>query len=136
MEEIIRNVAMLKGLTTEQVRRLAGTSSAITLSAGAQLFREGDPTGGVFVVQHGRVELTRKGTHIADLRPGDMFGEMAALDGGPRVVTVTAREPTALVAIPADVYTAVVLENITVLKEVLRVVLNRVRGLEEAIRKG
>ena len=136
MEEIIRTVPMLKGLTADEVRRLAASASRITLGASQKLFDEGDPTGGVFIVERGRVRLTRKGTPIADLGPGEMFGEMAALDGGPRVVTVTAGEPTSLLAIPAHAYTAVVYENAAVLKEVLRVVLNRVRGLEDAIRRG
>src|SRR3972149_8088361 len=121
MEEIIRKDAMLKGLPAEQGRRLATSASRVTLGAGQKLFDEGDPTGGVFIVERGRVRLTRKGTPIADLGPGEMFGEMAALDGGPRVVTVTADEPTSLLALPADAYTAVVYENAAVLKEVLRV---------------
>src|SRR3970040_770806 len=136
MEKIIRKVAMLKGLTAEQVRRLCTCASPVTLGAREKIFDEGVPTGGVFIVERGRVRLTRKGTPIADLGPGEMFGEMAALDGGPRVVTVTAGEPTSLLALPADAYTAVVYENAAVLKEVLRVVLNRVRGLEDAIRRG
>lgn len=135
MEDIIRRVGMLKGLTDGEVRKLAASASRVTLQAGQKLFSEGDPTGGVFIVERGRVELTRKGTHIAGLGPGEMFGEMAALDGRPRVVTVTAREVTTLIAIPAAVYDAVVFENAAVLKEVLRVVLSRVRGLEDAIRK-
>lgn len=79
------------------------------------------------------MQLTRREAPIATLGPGEMFGEMASLDGGPRVVTVTAGEPTTLIAIPAAAYNAVVFENAAVLKEVLRVVLSRVRGLEGAI---
>jgi len=133
VEEVIQNVAMLKGLTAEQVRRLAASASRVTLGAGQKLFDEGDPTGGVFIVERGRVTLTRKGTRIAQLGPGQMFGEMASLDGGPRVVTVTAGEPTTLIAIPPEAYNAAVYGNLAVLKEVLRVVLSRVRGLEGAI---
>lgn len=136
MEEVIRTVPMLKSLTSEQVRKLAASASRVTLNASQMLFNEGDPTGGVFIVERGRVTLTRRGTRIADLGPGELFGEMASLDGGPRVVTVTAGEPTTLIAIPAGAYNAVVFENVAVLKEVLRVVLSRVRGLEDAIRRG
>ncbi len=136
MEDIIRNVSMLKGLTADQVKRLAAGASRITLAAGQKLFNEGDPTGGTFIVEGGRVRLTRKGTRIADLGAGEMFGEMASLDGRPRVVTVTASEPTTLVALPADLYNTVVYENAAVLKEVLLVVLSRVRGLEDAIKTG
>src|SRR3972149_4260962 len=99
MEEIIRKVAMLKGLTAEQVRRLATSASRGTLGAGQKLFDEGGPTGGGFIVERGRVRLTRRGTPIADLGRGEMFGEMAALEGGPRVVTLTAGEPTSLLAL-------------------------------------
>lgn len=133
MDEIIRNVRMLTSLTPDQIRRLRAAASRTTLAAGQVLFTEGDPTGGVFTVERGRVQLTRRGAPIATLGPGEMFGEMASLDGGPRVVTVTAGEPTTLIAIPAAAYNAVVFENSAVLKEVLRVVLSRVRGLEGAI---
>lgn len=136
MREIINGVPMLKGLTADQVGRLTAAASRVTLAAGQKLFSEGDPTGGVFIIEQGRVRLTRRGTPIADLGRGQMFGEMASLDGGPRVVTVTASEATTLVVIPPDAYNAVVYENLAVLKEVLRVVLSRVRGLEDAIRSG
>lgn len=136
MEEVIKNVAMLKGLTAEQVRSLAGAASQVTLTPNQVLFQEGDPTGGVFIVERGRVALTRKGTRIAQLGPGQMFGEMASLDGGPRVVTVTAGEPTTLIAIPPAAYNGAVYGNLSVLKEVMRVVLTRVRGLEDAIERG
>lgn len=124
---------MLNGLTADEVRRLGSSASRVTLGAGQTLFDEGDPTGGVFIVERGRVTLTRKGMRIAHLGPVEMFGEMASLDGGPRVVTVTAGEPTSLIAIPPEAYNAAVYGNLTVLKEVLRVVLSRVRGLEDAI---
>jgi len=136
VEEQIRNVAMLKSLTPEGVRSLAAAASRVTLKSGQILFREGDPTGGVFIIEDGHITLTRKGTPIADLGPGQIFGEMASLDGGPRVVTVTASEPTTLVAIPPEPYNAAVYGNLAVLKEVLRVVLSRVRGLEDALRRG
>src|SRR3989304_381439 len=117
MEEIIRKVAMLKGLTADQVRRPAPPAPRVTLGAGQKLFDEGDPTGGVFIVERGRVRLTRKGTPIADLGSGEMVGGVAALGGGPRVGAAAAGEPASLVAVPADAYTAVVDENAAVLKE-------------------
>jgi len=136
VEEQVRKTDMLRSLTPEQVQKLAAAASQVTLTPGQVLFHEGDSTGGVFIVAAGKITLTRKGTRIGDLGPGQMFGEMAALDGGPRVVTVTATEPTTLIYIPAEVYNAAVLENVAVLREVLRVVLSRVRGLEETLRKG
>jgi CRP-like cAMP-binding protein len=127
---------MLKHLSPEAVRSLTAAASRVTLQSGQILFREGDPTGGVFIVEDGHIALTRNGTPIAELGPGQMFGEMASLDGGPRVVTVTASEPTTLVAIPPEAYNAAVYGNLAVLTEVLRVVLSRVRGLEDALRRG
>ncbi len=127
---------MLKDLSSEAVRSLAAAATRVTLQSGQILFREGDPTGGVFVVEDGHISITRSGTPIAELGPGQMFGEMASLDGGPRVVTVTASEPTTLVAIPSEAYNTAVYGNLAVLTEVMRVVLSRVRGLEDALRKG
>lgn len=62
----------------------------------AWVFREGDGGDGAYVVLDGSVRIfkTRNGheTTLAQLKPGDIFGEMALLDGKPRSASAQAGE--------------------------------------------
>lgn len=79
-----------------------------TVSAGTEIFREGDPAGRAFVVKVGLVELDRaiNGVRTPFIRigPGGIFGEMAVIDGGPRTATATAIEETTLVLVSKEVF--------------------------------
>lgn len=66
-------------------------------TAGAVIFREGDPGRVMFVIQQGRVKISRRFSTgertVATLGPGEFFGEMAILNAKPRAATATALEP-------------------------------------------
>ncbi|GAB3118506.1 cyclic nucleotide-binding domain-containing protein [Novispirillum itersonii] len=72
---------------------------------GICLFREGQPGTGAFLIESGRVELTRKirgsQTLLAVAGPGELIGEMALIDGEPRSATAITTVETILRAIPA-----------------------------------
>src|SRR5262249_21616727 len=43
-----------------------------------------------FLIDSGEAEVSSKGVHLATLGPGEPFGEIALIDGGPRSATITA----------------------------------------------
>jgi CRP-like cAMP-binding protein len=47
----------------------------------------------LFVVLSGKGKVTRGRRKVGEVLPGDFFGELSALDGGPRTATVTAETP-------------------------------------------
>jgi CRP/FNR family cyclic AMP-dependent transcriptional regulator len=67
------------------------------------IFREGDEGDVMYVIRSGEVKVTKNMygimVKIADLGPGDQFGEMALLEGGPRAATAIAKT-----RVEADVY--------------------------------
>jgi CRP/FNR family transcriptional regulator, cyclic AMP receptor protein len=50
-------------------------------------------------IEEGTAEVTRGGQHVADLEPGDFFGEMGLLEKTLRNATVTAKTPMRLIAL-------------------------------------
>lgn len=86
-----------------------------TYAAGAVLFREGEPGKHMYVIQSGRVQLTRKvrgkDTHLAMLPPGEFFGEMALINKAPRTATATAVEEARLLVLDARTFEAMIRGN-------------------------
>jgi CRP/FNR family cyclic AMP-dependent transcriptional regulator len=79
--------------------------------AGAVLFREREPAADVVLVVSGRVKLgcvTDEGREaVLGIRePGDLIGEMSALEGAPRLATATALEPVEALAVAGDAFVA------------------------------
>jgi len=99
---------LLHGLPMAE--RAALLTGAITcrFKPGEVVFNEGDPAGGIYFIRDGRVEITLQlpgggAKTLGTAAEGDTFGELAALDGGPRTATVRALEATVADYLPRDV---------------------------------
>lgn len=70
----------------------------LTVAAGRPVFEQGTPSFQAYFIEEGRLEVTvREGAHIiklAELGPGEIFGEMGVLEHEMRMATVVALEPT------------------------------------------
>ncbi|MBI1363559.1 MAG: cyclic nucleotide-binding domain-containing protein [Proteobacteria bacterium] len=77
-----------------------------TFDTGTVIFFEGERGQHLYIVRSGRVAISRKVKNqnkiLAELTEGAIFGEMALLDGGPRVASATAMEPTVCDEISID----------------------------------
>lgn len=76
---------------------------------GEVIFHQGDPGDALHVVATGSVKIVLPSSDgaeaiIATLRPGDFFGELALLDGGPHSATAAAVENTETLSLPRDVF--------------------------------
>ena len=99
---------------------------------GSSIFHEGETGDCAYVVEKGRVEISvrREGvkTVISTIQPGDIFGEMAIIDGAPRTATATAMESTTLTVVTREQLTTRVSEADPVLRWLFRIILDRMRG--------
>jgi len=79
---------------------VAGRARWITCEPGDVLMREGDPGDRYYVLESGRMRITRGGIEQRVAQgPGDGFGEIALLRNVPRTATITALDPCVLLAI-------------------------------------
>jgi len=89
----LRPVALFDGLTDEDLAVVAEKFEHRTAEAGERFAREGASGYFFFVIVTGEAEVTRDGTAVATLGPGDCFGETAILEATRRTATVTATTP-------------------------------------------
>ena len=93
-----RRIPLFLRCSRREIAAIAARAPSAVHPAGAAIVTEGDESREFFVVLEGRVNVTQAATTLRELGPGDFFGEIAILAGGPRTATVTAlTEVTALV---------------------------------------
>lgn len=74
----------------------------VEVPAGTVVIRQGDPPGPMYVVEDGRLRVSRGDRDIGWLGPGDPFGERALFTGEPRSATVVATADTRLLRLPPE----------------------------------
>jgi CRP-like cAMP-binding protein len=91
---LLEGVPLFAHLPKRHLRRIAALSDEVRLRDGRVIVEAGTPGTTFFVLAKGGAKVYRSkiatGRAIARLGPGDFFGEMALLDGGPRSATVVA----------------------------------------------
>ena len=86
----LKTVEPLRGCTTAQLEEVAQLAERIVVGEDEVLAREGRIGREFFLILSGTVAVTQKGRRVNTLGPGDFFGELAAMNPGPRNATVTA----------------------------------------------
>jgi uncharacterized membrane protein len=91
----LAEIRMFEHLNEDDRVALANVIDELKVPEGHTLFQAGDPGDSLFIVQSGQIELFIKDTAgqkivLTTAQPGDMFGELAMLDTGPRTATALA----------------------------------------------
>src|SRR5262245_11668255 len=87
---VLQRVPLFVGLTTQQSRMVARLFKKRSYGRGEAVINEGSGGAAFFVIESGEATVTVRGRKKATLTTFDYFGELALIDGGPRMETVTA----------------------------------------------
>lgn len=127
--EHLRRVPLFSRLNQRQLERLGQLCDEIEVGLDEVLAAQGRVGHEFFVVLDGHVSVLDRHNQIAQLHPGDFFGEIALLDGRPRTATVRADGITRLLVIGHREFNALMDEFPDVRKTVLAEVAGRLRRL-------
>lgn len=99
----------------------------------AVVFSEGECGDTMYVVLEGSVDLLIRGKTVESLGPGGLLGEMALIDGSPRVATAIARTDAKLVPIDERRFNFLVQQTPHFALQVMRVLADRLRRMDEKL---
>jgi len=88
--ETLEKVPLFAGLEKRDLERIADTFKERNYAAGNTIAGEGQGGAGFFVIAKGTAKVTVQGEDRGTLGPGDYFGEIALIDEGARLATITA----------------------------------------------
>jgi CRP/FNR family transcriptional regulator, cyclic AMP receptor protein len=86
----LRNVDLFSSLSKRELEQLARGTDEVSVPAGRELATEGRFAHEFFVIVDGTAEVRKDGQRIAELGPGDFFGEIALLETDRRTASVVA----------------------------------------------
>ncbi len=101
-EQLLHDAPVISLFPDDVLARLTAGSSARTYRPGETIVRAGEPGAELFVIIEGEVRVERGGRTRRTLGPGDFFGEIAVLTGGPRTADAIASDPVRCLAVPRD----------------------------------
>ena len=128
--ELLGNVSLFSECSKKELGQVASMMDERRVESGTELTREGDEGDEFFVVAEGLAEAVIGKKKVGSIKPGSFFGEMALLDQGPRVATVTTKLPTRVLVLDAKGFGRVVRDSPSVALKVMKTLAERLRALE------
>lgn len=104
--ELLQSVPLFSDLEEDELERFSHVAVPRSFPAATRVFHEGDNSDACYIVKSGTFRVTREHSDgraitLATLGPGEIFGELAMLDGDQRSASAEALSDGELLALPA-----------------------------------
>ena len=99
--ERLKQIPIFSDLSNDDLERLGSWADEVDLPAGKALISQGNFPHEFMVLESGTAEVTHDGQHLADLGPGDFFGEIALLEEQRRMASVTTTSDATVIVMHA-----------------------------------
>jgi CRP/FNR family transcriptional regulator, cyclic AMP receptor protein len=130
--DMLARVPLFANCTQRELREIASLGTELEIPEGVELTKEGATGREFFLVIDGEADCEVNGTTVAVLGPGDFFGELALLDGGPRTATVTAVTPARVIVHNSAEFASLLLASPSIALKLLQNLTTRLRDLQAA----
>jgi CRP/FNR family transcriptional regulator, cyclic AMP receptor protein len=130
--ELLRAVPLFQDLSRREVRKVAEAGRELEFPAGRMVVQEGSVASDFYLILSGRATVSRRMRRIRSLEPGDFFGEISVLDGGPRSATVVAETRLLVFRLDRPAFLRVLNSEGSIGRKLLQGMAERLRTAERA----
>jgi CRP-like cAMP-binding protein len=130
---LLGTIPLFSSLDERQLKTIAKTAQEKTIPAGGLIVRQGEKGIGLYIILDGEVRVEKAGTHVATLRHGQFFGEMALLDEEPRTADVRATGPVRCLLLSRWEFWGALADQPEVIRALLVETVRRLRGGPSAL---
>jgi CRP/FNR family transcriptional regulator, cyclic AMP receptor protein len=95
----LKRIPLFAEVPEEALQKIAPFATLEEWPEGKEIVKEGGYSNHFFAIEDGTAKVSRSGEEIAELGPGDVFGEQGLLEKQERSATVTAASPIKLIKI-------------------------------------
>ena len=128
-ESRLGSIPLFTGLSRKERRAVAQRADDVDVENGRELVREGEFAYEFFAIEEGTAEVKRGEQHLAELGPGDFFGEMGLIGKAQRNASVIARSPVIAVVMTGSAFRQIDRELPGVAKQIRKAIDERNRQL-------
>jgi len=131
-EQTVLSIPLFAGLSKQERQTIAQHADELSFEEGRHLVREGEFPYEFFILEAGSADVTHNGERLAELGPGDFFGEMALVDRTRRNASVVATSPITVVVMTGQAFRQMKRELPAVCERITREVEERGRSIAPA----
>jgi CRP/FNR family transcriptional regulator, cyclic AMP receptor protein len=136
--ELLKSVPLFDGLEADELERFSRVAVPRSFPAGTRVFHEGDRSDACYIVRAGSFRVTREHSDgraitLATLGPGEVFGELAMLDGDTRSASAEALSDGELLALPATDVRSLLARHPEISVKLVAALVRRLRAANERI---
>jgi CRP/FNR family cyclic AMP-dependent transcriptional regulator len=133
---LLRSIPLFADLSAEQLSKIAVLAQVRSYPARTAVVTQGEPARALFGIMHGRLKVASSGpdgrdTVLGIMAEGEIFGEVALLDGGPRSATCTTIEPCELLVLDRQPFMDLLHTSPAIAVKLLDVLAKRLRRLSQ-----
>lgn len=111
LRQAILDNDFLKNLEMGQVKEIVESMYSVTYEEGALIIKEGDIGSMLYIMEEGRVEVSKEGKVLCYMSPGKVFGELAILYNCKRTATIKAATACKLYAIDRKCFQTIMMRT-------------------------
>lgn len=131
--ELLRAVPLFAHLPTRSLKEISRMAVEVEHDKGHVVVKQGAGAHFLHVIISGEASVTASGNHVAQLGPGDYFGEIALIDRGTRTATITAATDLRILGIDATSFRRLVRSDPQLAANLPESIADRIRELNEHV---
>lgn len=129
----LATVPLFSALSRRELKRVAQVAKQVTFETGDVIAEEGEEGLAFYVILGGEATVRRRGKTVATLIPGDHFGEVSLIDGGPRTAAVVAATPLRCLSLLRWDFRALIEKEPSLAPKLLKELARRLRQIERPV---